>query len=380
MAYTLRIITKENRLVLRQVKKSINIQARAKRGLKGETGAKGDKGDKGDQGEQGLPGTDGVDGIVQSIVAGTNVTVDSTDPANPIISAAGGGGGGSVDSVNGQTGVVVLDSDDIIDTATNRYTNDSDIARLANTSGTNTGDQDLSGYATDSDLSSGLATKANESDLTAHITNTSNPHSVTKAQVGLGNVDNTSDANKPISTATQTALDAKVSRNSDAYTKVYGTDSSGAPAVHSLQTTADNWSVAQRDGGGRLEVSTPTSASHATTKTYVDEAVGYTAVDVYLTATGLTTSYFTARKYPDGRIMLYGKVTNGTGSNITSGTTIAQMPTGYIPSSAVRASAAIWNNGSTAGVISISEAGVVAVYFPFNTSQLLSFNGISYIV
>lgn len=33
---------------------------------------------------------------------------------------------------------------------------------------------------------------------------------VTKAHVGLGNVDNTSDANKPISTATQAALDAKV--------------------------------------------------------------------------------------------------------------------------------------------------------------------------
>lgn len=32
---------------------------------------------------------------------------------------------------------------------------------------------------------------------------------LTKASVGLGNVDNTSDANKPISTATQTALDAK---------------------------------------------------------------------------------------------------------------------------------------------------------------------------
>lgn len=31
-----------------------------------------------------------------------------------------------------------------------------------------------------------------------------------KADVGLGNVDNTSDANKPISTATQTALNAKV--------------------------------------------------------------------------------------------------------------------------------------------------------------------------
>ena len=44
----------------------------------------------------------------------------------------------------------------------------------------------------------------------AHVGNVSNPHSVTKAQVGLGNVDNTSDAAKPISTATATALAGKV--------------------------------------------------------------------------------------------------------------------------------------------------------------------------
>ena len=48
-----------------------------------------------------------------------------------------------------------------------------------------------------------------QAQITAHIANTSNPHSVTKSQVGLGNVDNTSDANKPVSTATQTALNAK---------------------------------------------------------------------------------------------------------------------------------------------------------------------------
>lgn len=48
-----------------------------------------------------------------------------------------------------------------------------------------------------------------QNNLTTHISNKSNPHSVTKVQVGLGNVDNTSDANKPISTATQTALDSK---------------------------------------------------------------------------------------------------------------------------------------------------------------------------
>lgn len=54
-----------------------------------------------------------------------------------------------------------------------------------------------------------LNAKADTTALTAHTGNTANPHAVTKAQVGLGNVDNTSDANKPVSTAQQTALDAK---------------------------------------------------------------------------------------------------------------------------------------------------------------------------
>jgi uncharacterized protein (DUF697 family) len=49
----------------------------------------------------------------------------------------------------------------------------------------------------------------NGANVLAHLVNTSNPHSVTKSQVGLGNVDNTSDLSKPVSTAQQTALNAK---------------------------------------------------------------------------------------------------------------------------------------------------------------------------
>lgn len=50
-----------------------------------------------------------------------------------------------------------------------------------------------------------LETKVNQ-----HIANKSNPHGVTKAQVGLGNANNTSDANKPVSTAQASAIaDAK---------------------------------------------------------------------------------------------------------------------------------------------------------------------------
>lgn len=57
---------------------------------------------------------------------------------------------------------------------------------------------------TDTDLTA-LETKVNQ-----HIANKSNPHGVTKAQVGLGNADNTSDANKPVSTAQAAAIaDAK---------------------------------------------------------------------------------------------------------------------------------------------------------------------------
>lgn len=55
--------------------------------------------------------------------------------------------------------------------------------------------------------------KADSSDLTSHTSSTSNPHSVTATQVGLGNVDNTSDVDKPISTATQTALGNIVQAN-----------------------------------------------------------------------------------------------------------------------------------------------------------------------
>lgn len=50
-----------------------------------------------------------------------------------------------------------------------------------------------------------------QTNLETHINNKSNPHKVTKDQVGLDNVDNTSDANKPISNATQTALNGKFS-------------------------------------------------------------------------------------------------------------------------------------------------------------------------
>lgn len=46
------------------------------------------------------------------------------------------------------------------------------------------------------------------SSLNSHTSNTSNPHEVTKAQIGLSNVNNTADIDKPISTAQAAAIQA----------------------------------------------------------------------------------------------------------------------------------------------------------------------------
>lgn len=83
---------------------------------------------------------------------------------------------------------------------------------------------------------SDATTKANavQANLSAHTANTTNPHAVTKAQVGLSDVDNTSDAAKPVSTAQQTALDAKqnaASLDTDVAAKVNDAASSTRAAL-----------------------------------------------------------------------------------------------------------------------------------------------------
>ena len=69
---------------------------------------------------------------------------------------------------------------------------------------------ELKTYVGDLIADTGSDVTALETKVNNHIANKSNPHTVTKTQVGLGNVNNTSDADKPVSTAQATAIaDAK---------------------------------------------------------------------------------------------------------------------------------------------------------------------------
>ncbi len=70
---------------------------------------------------------------------------------------------------------------------------------------------------TENTVYDGALGKAVSDSLALHTTSTTNPHSVTKSQVGLSNVDNTSDMSKPVSTLQQTFIDSAYA-NSNAYT------------------------------------------------------------------------------------------------------------------------------------------------------------------
>lgn len=76
--------------------------------------------------------------------------------------------------------------------------------------------------------------------IQTHIASTSNPHSVTKTQVGLGNVDNTSDADKPISMSTQSVLDLKAPIANPTFTGVVSGVTKVMVELGNVDNTADN--------------------------------------------------------------------------------------------------------------------------------------------
>lgn len=100
-------------------------------------------------------------------------------------------------------------------TASDKTKLDNTVQGLANeitdrTNAINSLRTELKTYIDNQISDTGSDVTALETKVNNHIANKSNPHTVTKTQVGLGNVNNTSDADKPVSTAQATAIaDAK---------------------------------------------------------------------------------------------------------------------------------------------------------------------------
>lgn len=163
---------------------------------------------------------------------------------------------------------------------------------------THTGSQAIS---TVMGLQTALDAKSDTSALAAHTSDTANPHGVTKTQVGLGNVDNTSDADKPVSTATQAALDTKVDKIAT-LSRLYRTGTSSSSLSYTASAAVDT--IVYRSGtDATTSVGTPTSSTHATTKAYVDARI--------VQGTGFPNGAVTANV---GTIYIDTAVTNGASS------------------------------------------------------------------
>ncbi len=141
-------------------------------------------------------------GTYTYLTLGTNLTITGTT-----IDAAGGGGGSEATTV-ADTATV-----DLVLTGTQITANV------------------IPGGIAHSGLS-GVGTNTHAT-IDTHLASTANPHTVTKAQVGLGSVDDTSDANKPVSTAQQTALNLKRDNSWTVFQRV-------ATAIATTLATASN--------------------------------------------------------------------------------------------------------------------------------------------
>jgi hypothetical protein len=103
---------------------------------------------------------------------------------------------------------------DISDSSNKRYVTDAQLTVIGNTSGTNSGDNATNSQYSGLDAAKQdtLVSGTNIKTLEGQSLLGSGNIDLSKSDVGLGNVDNTSDANKPVSTAQQTALDTKTNK------------------------------------------------------------------------------------------------------------------------------------------------------------------------
>ena len=97
---------------------------------------------------------------------------------------------------------------------------------------------------------------------------------ITKSMVDLGNVDNTTDANKPVSTATQTALDLKASLSSPTFTGTVALDTGVTLVFEGATANAFETTLAATDPTADRTLTLPDVTGTLATQDYVANEIG----------------------------------------------------------------------------------------------------------
>jgi len=207
-----------------------------------------------------------------ALVAGANVTITPNDVADTITIAATAGGGGAPTTATyiTQTVDAGLSAEQALSslaTGIVKVTNGTGVLSTALAADLPTHNHDAL-YYTEGEVDALILGRTSDAEFVVHTGDVANPHAVTKAQVGLGSADNTTDAAKPVSTLTQAALDAKSgTAHTHAHSALTGIDTDTATiALHHTLGTGANQATAGNDA--RLsDARTPTAHAHSAADT-----------------------------------------------------------------------------------------------------------------
>ena len=228
----------------------------------------------------------------------------------------------------------------IPDTAVNSNTTKGDVG-LGNVDNTSDADKPIS-----TSQQTALDAKA----PTANPTFTGTVSGVTATHVGLSNVNNTADADKPISTAQQTALDAKAPTASPTFTGTV----SGVTATHVGLGNVDNTADADKPVSTAQQTALNAKASLTGTETLTNKTINGATIDSTTTIDGTAASTVKA-----------GAAAGSTANQDSTATILSGNLTGSVDGTAVAtiksgaAAGATANQDSTATILSGNLTGSV---------------------
>ena len=205
-------------------------------------------------------------------------------------------------------------------------------------------------------------TAATATTVEAHVANTANPHGTTKTQVGLANVDNTSDVSKPVSTATQTALDLKAPLANPTFTGTVGGITKAMVGLDNVDNTADANKPVSTLQASAIATAVSTAASDATTK--ANAAADASTPIGHVGAGGLVH----ANAVADGAAGFMTGADKAKLNGIATGATAYAHPTGdgnlHIPANSNTNNGKVLTSGATAGAISWADPLALASTAP----------------